>query len=257
MTKGGSRHRDREEGDRHEQPRGCPLVLVPRRRHLRCRPGDVRPPDAVVVPRWARGRWADNRALRSGAGAGTQGRARPLGRYAARAAGTDRRAGPVLAHRLPRLAPLLLTGRESPGACRRGNRRGDGPRAHPHGADLLLDAPRPLGGSNPPGADRPPPRGGSGQRTAAPEADGRIRGLSGQGGPRRDSALRAPPTPQRDTGACLHARRAGVPEDRDTTALAPTAFLRSIHRSAWKGYSPKFAKITHLRYAPGLCSVLR
>jgi hypothetical protein len=96
-------------------------------------------------------------------------------------------------------------GRESLGARRRGHRRGDGPRAEYHGADLLLDAPRPLGGPSPPGAHRPPPRGGSGQRPAPPEGDGRVRDLSGQGSTRRDRALRAPSAPQRDTGAHLHA----------------------------------------------------
>jgi hypothetical protein len=77
-------------------------------------------------------------------------------------------------------------------------------RAESHGADLLLDAPRPLGGPSPPGALRPPPRGGSSQSPTPAEGDGRVRDLSSQGSTRRDSALRAPPAPQRDTGAHLH-----------------------------------------------------
>jgi hypothetical protein len=97
--------------------------------------------------------------------------------------------------------------------------------------------PRSLGGSSPPGSGRPPPRGESGEGPTPAEGDGRVRDLSGQGSTRRHSPLRASPAPQRDTGTHLHARRARVPEDRDTATHAPTAFLRSIHPSAWKGCS--------------------
>jgi uncharacterized protein (DUF924 family) len=40
---------------------------------------------------------------------------------------------------------------------------------------------------------------------APPKGDGPVRDLSGQGSTRRDSALRSPSAPQRDTGAHLHA----------------------------------------------------
>lgn len=64
-------------------------------------------------------------------------------------------------------SPLLRPGPEGPGARYRRHRSGDGPGSHPHGADILLDAPRPLRGSGPPRTERPS-RPGGGERGPEP-----------------------------------------------------------------------------------------
>ena len=69
-------------------------------------------------------------------------------------------------------------------------------------------------------------------------AGGRARGFSGQGRPRRHSAFRSPPAPQRDRGSRLDARGGRVPEDLDliTTVMMYRA-TGAIGSSFWPYYT--------------------
>lgn len=130
--------------------------------------------DRETFGRWMRWWFAggpevdrDHRAVRGLARAGKERRTGSLGPDTAGAARAHRRPRPVLPQRLQGLSPLLRPGPEGPGARYRRHRGGDGPGSHPHGADILLDAPRALRGSGPPRTERPS-RPGCGERGPEP-----------------------------------------------------------------------------------------